>query len=290
MSYPPQFNQQFLDDDGTPLAEGYLYTYVAGTTTGQTTYSDPDLGSTNTNPIELDAAGRCDLFLTPNLEYDLVLKRSDFSSVKTFESVVGAASTADVATSVNGDTGAVVLTSEDIAHTTGTSTTWYDGATVGAGLDAVITHIDEVGYRGVPASKPASTSRTLTTTMADDPDLTVALGVGRYSIQMYLPLFSTGTGQGQFKFQFTFSGTQTSIITSAHGRIAGSAVTYATVTAASTSTAVAASIAATDWLRVDGAITVTVAGSLTLQWAQNTSHADATIVGIGSWLTCLPVS
>ena len=49
---------QALKDDGTPLANGKVYTYAAGTNTAKTTYSDTDLSVENTWPVVLDAAGR----------------------------------------------------------------------------------------------------------------------------------------------------------------------------------------------------------------------------------------
>lgn len=50
--------QQFLNDSGLPLAGGYLYFYVAGTTTFTNVYSNVDLTIPQNNPVHLDAAGR----------------------------------------------------------------------------------------------------------------------------------------------------------------------------------------------------------------------------------------
>lgn len=90
MLMPPFFDCQFLDTDGTPLASGLLYTYDTGTTTPRTSYEDQAGASPNTNPIVLDAAGRCNLWLTSGVEYRLVLKRSDASTVFTRDDVMGA--------------------------------------------------------------------------------------------------------------------------------------------------------------------------------------------------------
>lgn len=59
--------QKFTDADGKPLAGGFVYTYVAGTSTPLTTYLNADLamGHENTNPIELDSAGACVIYATP---------------------------------------------------------------------------------------------------------------------------------------------------------------------------------------------------------------------------------
>ena len=54
--------KQFLDADGHPYAGGTLASYLPGTTTAKPTYVDPGLSALNTNPVVLDAAGRCILY------------------------------------------------------------------------------------------------------------------------------------------------------------------------------------------------------------------------------------
>lgn len=58
---PLSLTQQ-LDDEGNPLAGGFLYFFDAGTTTPQTPYSDQNLTIELSNPIELDSAGRIPQF------------------------------------------------------------------------------------------------------------------------------------------------------------------------------------------------------------------------------------
>jgi hypothetical protein len=58
---------QFFDDDGLVVANGFLYTYLAGTDTPVETYTDSDLAVPNDNPIELDASGRCVIYMDPAL-------------------------------------------------------------------------------------------------------------------------------------------------------------------------------------------------------------------------------
>lgn len=50
---------QFLDGTGAPLAGGFVYMYVPGTTTPKTTWQDSNLTIANSNPITLDANGEC---------------------------------------------------------------------------------------------------------------------------------------------------------------------------------------------------------------------------------------
>lgn len=55
----PNAKQQFLDANGNPLAGGFVYYYIPGTTTFKNTYQNSALTILNTNPIILDSAGEC---------------------------------------------------------------------------------------------------------------------------------------------------------------------------------------------------------------------------------------
>lgn len=147
----PVFNAQFIDDDGTPLAGGFLSTYASGTTTPLATYEDQAGLATNTNPIVLDAAGRCNLWLGTS-EYTFELLRSDLTLVKTWDDVAASSVAGLGVTSVNGLTGVVALTADDIPFTTTTATSWFSGADVTAALDAVIARADAVAASGVSVS------------------------------------------------------------------------------------------------------------------------------------------
>jgi hypothetical protein len=57
---PPEL--QFIDADGHPIAGGTVGTYVPGTTTGKATWSDMEGTAYNSNPVVLDAAGRCKIY------------------------------------------------------------------------------------------------------------------------------------------------------------------------------------------------------------------------------------
>src|SRR5262245_495733 len=65
----PWLKPQFTDAEGHPVASGRLYSFVAGTTTPQPTYTDPDLapGHAHPNPILLNAAGESpsNIYLLP---------------------------------------------------------------------------------------------------------------------------------------------------------------------------------------------------------------------------------
>jgi hypothetical protein len=71
---PPMF-LQFLDpnNSGAPLAGGKLFTYIAGTSTKQPTWTDSTQVTQNNNPIILDSNGAANVWLDPGLLYKFVL-------------------------------------------------------------------------------------------------------------------------------------------------------------------------------------------------------------------------
>jgi hypothetical protein len=62
-----------FDNAGLPLAFGFLYTYQAGTTTPQATYTDSTGGTPNPNPIQLNARGEAQIWLNPLQNYKFLL-------------------------------------------------------------------------------------------------------------------------------------------------------------------------------------------------------------------------
>ena len=72
-TYSPNPALQFLDNNGDPAASYQLFTYLAGTSTKTSTYTDVNLQTANANPIVLDANGRCTIFLEPGVSYKFAL-------------------------------------------------------------------------------------------------------------------------------------------------------------------------------------------------------------------------
>ena len=91
------FAAQFFDNNGVILSGGKIYTYGAGTTSPQTTYTN-SLGNTaHTNPIILDSAGRVpggEIWLTDNLFYKFVVESSNGVLIGTYDNVFGAITSA----------------------------------------------------------------------------------------------------------------------------------------------------------------------------------------------------
>ena len=159
----------------------------------------------------------------------------------------------------------------------------------GAWVDAA-DHTPLTGI-GVPwySVKPANESVTSSTTVQNDNDLTVVLAASAtYEVEAFLIV--TGPTAADIKTQWTvpsgatgsrlcvgptptaagFTGQgQTEARMSAHGW--GTTVTYSIETAATV-------------ICERGPLVTTTAGTLTLQWAQVTSNATATVVGTNSYL------
>jgi len=83
--------QQFFDNNGQPLNGGLLYTYQAGSTTPQATYTTISGNVANTNPIVLDASGRppTDVWLTYGVFYKFVVKTSAAVTIGTYDNIYG---------------------------------------------------------------------------------------------------------------------------------------------------------------------------------------------------------
>jgi hypothetical protein len=83
---------QFFTNTGAVLTGGKIYTYAAGTTTPQTTYTTSAGNVAQTNPIVLDAAGRVSgsgeiwLQFAP---YKFVLKDSNDVLIATYDNIRG---------------------------------------------------------------------------------------------------------------------------------------------------------------------------------------------------------
>jgi hypothetical protein len=103
--------KQFFSATGVPLALGTLTVYLAGTVTPTNTWQDADLSTLNTNPIELDAAGRCDLWLDQTLTYKFILKNASGSEQWTVDDVPGANTIAGL-TFLQAGTGAVARSAQ----------------------------------------------------------------------------------------------------------------------------------------------------------------------------------
>lgn len=83
---------QFFDNNGVILSGGKLYTYAAGTTTPQATYTSASGVTAHANPIVLDSAGRVpggEIWLVDNSSYKFTIETSTAILIGTYDNITG---------------------------------------------------------------------------------------------------------------------------------------------------------------------------------------------------------
>lgn len=83
---------QFFDNSGNVLSGGKIFTYAAGTTTPQATYTSSSGATPLANPIILDAAGRVptgEIWLTDGSQYKFIIKTSTDVQIGSYDNIVG---------------------------------------------------------------------------------------------------------------------------------------------------------------------------------------------------------
>lgn len=83
---------QFFDNNGVILSGGKIYTYAAGTTAPQATYTSASGVTPHANPIVLDSTGRVpggEIWLTQNVSYKFTVETSLGILIGTYDNVVG---------------------------------------------------------------------------------------------------------------------------------------------------------------------------------------------------------
>lgn len=87
--------QQFFDNNGIPLAGGLLYTYVAGSSTPLSSFTDSAGTIANTNPIVLNSAGRApsEIWLTYGSAYKLILCDANNNQIWSLDNISGIVTT-----------------------------------------------------------------------------------------------------------------------------------------------------------------------------------------------------
>lgn len=98
---------QGLTNSGAVLTGGKLYTYAAGTTTPQTTYTTSIGNIAHANPIVLNAAGRVgssgEIWLLAGATYKFILTDSNDVTIATYDNISGISSGAYSPQNFTGD-------------------------------------------------------------------------------------------------------------------------------------------------------------------------------------------
>ena len=106
---------QFFTNTGAVLTGGKLFTYLAGTTTPEATYTTSSGDVARTNPIILDSAGRVpsggEIWITVGVTYKFLLKDSNDVLIGTYDNISSSSNTdASLVSYTPAGTGAVTTT------------------------------------------------------------------------------------------------------------------------------------------------------------------------------------
>lgn len=132
---------QFFTNSGVPLTGGKIFTYAAGTTTPQETYTTSAGNVPWTNPVVLDAAGRVpsggEIWLTDGLIYKFVLKDANDVLIATYDNITGINSNAVLYTN-----------QQEIVTATAGQTVFNLGISYQPGTNSISVFVDGVNQYG----------------------------------------------------------------------------------------------------------------------------------------------
>ena len=131
---------QFFDSNGVPLAGGFLYTYSAGTTTQQATYTTPVGNVANSNPIVLGSDGRTpqEIWLLNGYSYKFVLQNSSGSQIGIYDNIPA-----------NSSNVAIINDANSVAYEQGTSVT---AGNFIVGQSYLITSVGTTNFQSIGAT------------------------------------------------------------------------------------------------------------------------------------------
>ena len=255
----------FADSNGAPAVGYKLFTYAAGTTTKLATYTDSTGTTSNPDPVILDSRGEADLWLPFGTAFKFTLAPPTDTDpptnpVWTVDNIISPGSLG------NQSSANVTITGGTIIGVTQSNVVQQDHTVSTIELDA-----------------------TADTTLAPITGLSFSLVAGgTYMIRGHLSVVSGASGG--LKVGITAGGGLTATLAS----LTGIALDGTSVVANTTATALSNNIVAytgivTDVL-IEGALTVGVAGTITVEAAQNASNATPTKVLVLSTFSAVRVS
>lgn len=144
----------------------------------------------------------------------------------------------------------------------------------------VNTNFTDLYSRVQPIRQTANVTATTSTTLADLTGLVATLEVGTYKFRVALQCLSTANGGTKVAFVYSVP---TSIQCEAKAFTASAVAVTRFTTTTSAASIVAAGVA-NICIELEGTIVVATAGTIQVQGAQNSSHADTTTYYLGSTL------
>ncbi len=318
---------QFLDDDGNPLTGGFVYAYAAGTDTPKDTYTSYTGLIPASNPVELDASGRADIWIEGS--YKFTVKDSSLATIRTVDNITAVDQGGDmtkavydpanIAQQLVGTTAVQTMTNKTLtapvlsAGTTGlasfTATAGTNLTTATAGsteYDGKVEYFTPQGtQRGVvPAEQVFTLNSALVggnvTTAQDVFGVGVTLsGSTRYQFEATYN-FSKSAGATSHTVGLLFGGTAT-LNDISYNQISGVSTTsftagfgsvFTSAPQVATTTVITTAIAsATSFvvMRVTGVVSVNVGGTFRPQYILSAAPGGAYSTAVGSTFRIYPI-
>ena len=107
------------DNSGNPVSGGLLFTYQAGTTTKQATYTSSSGATPNTNPVVMNSRGEAQVWLDVTLDYKFVFSPAGDTDPPTnpFWTIDGIQTISNAATATKLQTARTIAMTGDVAWT-----------------------------------------------------------------------------------------------------------------------------------------------------------------------------
>ena len=194
-----------LDDDGNPLVGGKLYSYQAGTTTPQDTFTDQAGGTANANPVILDSRGEADVWLD-DANYKFSLYDADDNLIWTVDNIASFADDSITTSKIADDN----VTTAKIADSNVTTAKINDLAVTTAKIaDANVTY-EKLEDSNIGITSSCSTQTNLLA--SGEVDMTnLSQSLTTHGRPVLLMLISDGSGNASHINTFNLSGTSASV-------------------------------------------------------------------------------
>jgi hypothetical protein len=122
---------QFFDNSGNVLTGGKIYTYQAGTTTPQASYTSSSGNTAHTNPIVLNAAGRVpsggEIWIVASTLYKFVLETSTGVLIATYDNVGSSFNATVIIANFTGNGSTVAFTLASAPANTNATSVYING-------------------------------------------------------------------------------------------------------------------------------------------------------------------
>ncbi len=296
----PLPRQTFFANDGSPLSGGNVYTYAAGTLTPKTMYSDTALTVPISNPIVLNAAGRPVASATDATEvalyptsgsYKWIVKNSSGSTIWTQDDIPSVAILSGTVTSVAltmpaifSVAGSPITTSGTLAVTLATeaANTVWSGPASGSAATPTFRALTFADMLILESDVTTQFDKTTSTAYADVPGLSITLTTGKWLIEAAVYVSADATGGYKSNLQGTMTATPF-VAQNLSTNNTGTPSAAVLKTSFPVADGVSAAGATTSTLYWTSTLTVTVAGTLKVQFAQSVSNGTSSVL-VGSYL------